>query len=79
MKKAIYLALLLEKPLMPEVHSERQWAKLLRYDLLAFSDMLSYFKSPKQTHPLRSMSESELTTHCERSEQDHDRANHRFR
>ena len=42
--EAIYLALLLEEPLLPGVHSERQWGKLLRYDLLPFSDLLSYFK-----------------------------------
>lgn len=42
--EAIYLALLLEEPLLPDVHSERQWGKLLRYDLLPFSDVLSYFK-----------------------------------
>src|SRR5688572_21145311 len=37
--EAIYLALLLEEPLMPNVHSERQWGKLLRYDLLSFQDL----------------------------------------
>ena len=42
--EAIYLALLIEEPLVPEIHSERQWGKLLRYDLLSFTDLLSYFK-----------------------------------
>ncbi len=42
--EAIYLALLLDEPLMADVHAERQWGKLLRYDLLPFSDLLSYFK-----------------------------------
>ncbi|HET6823142.1 MAG TPA: DinB family protein, partial [Anaerolineales bacterium] len=42
--EAIYLALLLEEPLIPDVHSERQWGKLLRYDLLSCSDLLIYFK-----------------------------------
>ena len=42
--EAIYLALLVEEPLLPDIHSERQWGKLLRYDLLAFSDLLVYFK-----------------------------------
>jgi len=42
--EAIYLALLLDEPLMADVHPERQWGKLLRYDLLAFSDLLDYFK-----------------------------------
>ena len=42
--EAIYLALLLDEPYLPDIHSERQWGKLLRYDLLAFSDLLVYFK-----------------------------------
>lgn len=42
--EAIYLALLIDEPLVPEVHSERQWGKLLRYDLLSFPDLLTYFK-----------------------------------
>lgn len=42
--EAIYLALLLEEPLLPDVHSERQWGKLLRYDLLPPSDLFIYFK-----------------------------------
>ena len=42
--EAIYLALLLDQPLVPDIHSERDWGKLLRYDLLAFSDLLAYFK-----------------------------------
>lgn len=42
--EAIYLALLLDEPLVPDIHSERQWGKLLRYDLLSFSDLLAYFK-----------------------------------
>ena len=42
--EAIYLALLLEEPLVPGIHSERQWGKLLRYDQFACSDLLSYFK-----------------------------------
>ena len=42
--EAIYLALLMNEPLVPEVHPERQWGKLLRYDLLECSDLLDYFK-----------------------------------
>ena len=42
--EAIYLALLLDEPLVPDIHSERQWGQLLRYDLLSFSDLLAYFK-----------------------------------
>jgi hypothetical protein len=42
--EAIYLALLVHEPLFPDVHPERQWGKLLRYDLLNVSDLLAYFK-----------------------------------
>lgn len=42
--EAIYLALLVDEPLVPDVHPERQWGKLLRYDLLSFPDLLAYFK-----------------------------------
>jgi hypothetical protein len=42
--EAIYLALLLEEPLLSDLHSERQWGKLLRYDLLSCSDLLAYFR-----------------------------------
>ena len=42
--EAIYLALLVDEPLMANVHSERDWAKLLRYDLSDFDELLSYFK-----------------------------------
>jgi hypothetical protein len=41
--EAIYLALLAEEPLMLAIHSEREWGKLLRYDLLPFSELLAYF------------------------------------
>jgi len=42
--EAIYLALLLDEPLVPDIHSERQWGKLLRFDLLPFHELLDYFK-----------------------------------
>jgi len=42
--EAIYLALLMEEPLVPGVHPERQWGKLLKFDLLPFSELLAYFK-----------------------------------
>ena len=42
--EAIYLALLRDEPLFPAVHPERQWSRLLRYDLLEFSDLLGYFQ-----------------------------------
>ncbi|MGZ9223624.1 MAG: DinB family protein [Anaerolineales bacterium] len=42
--EAIYLALLLDEQLIPDIHPERQWGKLLRYDLLSFHELLAYFK-----------------------------------
>ena len=59
--EAIYLALLVEEPLLPDVHPERQWGKLLRYDLLPFPDLLSYFKLRRRVllRILTSLSESQ--------------------
>jgi hypothetical protein len=42
--EAIYLALLVDEPLLPDIHSERQWGKLLRFDLLSFHELVDYFK-----------------------------------
>lgn len=42
--EAIYLALLLDEPLVPDIHPERQWGKLLRFDLMSFRELLAYFK-----------------------------------
>ncbi len=42
--EAIYLALLVNEPLLADVHSERQFGKLLRFDLLPFVDLLAYFR-----------------------------------
>jgi hypothetical protein len=42
--EAIYLALLADEPLLVDVHPERQWGKLLRYDRLPFAEILEYFK-----------------------------------
>lgn len=42
--EAIYLALLVDEPLMANVHSERDWGKLLRYDLSNFDELMAYFK-----------------------------------
>jgi hypothetical protein len=41
--EAIYLALLINEPLLADVHPERQWGKLLRYDLFEFSELVVYF------------------------------------
>jgi hypothetical protein len=40
---AIYQALLLDEPLIADIHAERQLGKLLRFDLLPFRDLLAYF------------------------------------
>src|SRR5574338_1151547 len=42
--EAIYLALLEDQPLLPDIHPERQWGRLLRFDLLEFPDLLAYFR-----------------------------------
>ena len=42
--EAIYLALLADEPLFPNVHSERQWGRLVRYDLMPFQELMSYFR-----------------------------------
>lgn len=42
--EAIYLALLAEEPTFVPIHPERQLGKLLRFDLLPFSDLLAYFR-----------------------------------
>ncbi len=42
--QAIYLALLLDEPLLHDIHSERDWGQLLRRDLFPFSDLIAYFK-----------------------------------
>ena len=41
--EAIYLALLADEPFFADIHPEREWGKLLRYDLLAFSELRLYF------------------------------------
>ena len=40
----IYQALLVKEPFFADIHPERVWGKLLRFDLLDFSDLLAYFK-----------------------------------
>jgi hypothetical protein len=43
--EAIYLALLVDQPLLANVHPERDWGKLLRYDQLDFAELLAYFQT----------------------------------
>lgn len=40
----IYQALLVDEPFFADIHPERDWGKLLRFDLLEFSELLAYFK-----------------------------------
>ncbi|MDX1995445.1 MAG: DinB family protein [bacterium] len=42
--EGIYLALLVDEPLLPDLHPERDWGRLLRYDLLDWPDLLAYFR-----------------------------------
>ena len=39
----IYQALLVKEPFFADIHPERDWGKLLRFDLLDFSELLTYF------------------------------------
>lgn len=39
----IYQALLANEPFFAHIHPERDWGKLLRFDLLDFSELLAYF------------------------------------
>lgn len=41
---SIYLALMLNEPLILPIHAERDLGKLLRFDLLPFADLLAYFR-----------------------------------
>lgn len=43
--EAIYLALLVNEPLLVGIHAERDLGKLLRFDQLPFTDLLAYFKT----------------------------------
>jgi DinB superfamily len=42
--EAIYLALLVDEPLLAGIHAERDLGKLLRFDLLPFPELMAYFK-----------------------------------
>jgi hypothetical protein len=61
--EAIYLALLAEEPLFVDIHPEHQLGKLLRYDLLAFSELLAYFKLRRAVllRVLKSLSDGQWT------------------
>lgn len=42
--ESIFLALLVDEPLIADIHSERDWGQLLRYDLSDFDELWAYFK-----------------------------------
>ena len=42
--QAIYLAVLKDEPLLPDIHAERELGKLLRLDMLSFDELLTYYK-----------------------------------
>ena len=44
----IYQALLVDEPYFADIHSERDWGKLLRLDLLDFPELLAYFKTRRK-------------------------------
>lgn len=44
----IYQALLSHEPLFADIHPDRDWGKLTRFDLLDFSDLLVYFKTRRK-------------------------------
>lgn len=44
----IYQALLSHEPVFADVHPDRDWGKLTRFDLLDFSDLLDYFKTRRK-------------------------------
>jgi hypothetical protein len=44
----MYQALLSHEPLFADVHPDRDWGKLTRFDLLDFSDLLDYFKTRRK-------------------------------
>jgi hypothetical protein len=39
----IYQALLINEPFFAGIHPDRNWGKLVRFDLLEFSELLAYF------------------------------------
>jgi hypothetical protein len=44
----IYQSLLVHEPFFPDIHPDRDWGKLLRFDLLEFSELLAYFMTRRK-------------------------------
>lgn len=42
--ESIYLSLLADEPLFFDIHPEREWGRLLRYDQFEFPELVAYFK-----------------------------------
>jgi DinB superfamily len=42
--EAVYLALLVDEPLLADIHPEREWGHLLRLSHYPMSELLSYFR-----------------------------------
>ena len=42
--EVLFQALLLNEPLIPPIHPERQWGPLARYDRLPLADQVAYFR-----------------------------------
>lgn len=41
---AIYMAILLDEPLIPPLHPERDWGKLLHHEFSEYNELLAYFE-----------------------------------
>ena len=65
----IYQALLANEPFFADIHPDRNWGKLVRFDLLEFSDLLAYFKIRRTVllHVLSGLKEAGWTR-CVREE-----------
>ncbi|MBE0672242.1 MAG: DinB family protein [Anaerolineales bacterium] len=44
----IYQALLVNEPYVADIHPDRDWGKLLRFDLLDVPDLIAYFKTRRK-------------------------------
>ena len=57
----IFFALLLEEPVVPDVHPQRQWERLLRYEDRPYGDLLPDFRLRRQVllSVLRPLSEAD--------------------
>ena len=47
--QSIYYALLVDDPILPDVHPQRQWAPLVRYAHFPVQELLGYFSFRRET------------------------------